>query len=70
MKKSIQKVASGLRRDEGVKWFPELSDKGREIIDFHCSFPLLYPKLSLKLGHHFRISQTVIFSVDITFLFA
>ncbi|KAJ7375291.1 Orexin receptor type 2 [Desmophyllum pertusum] len=28
VKKRIQKVASGLKRDEGKTWFPELSDKG------------------------------------------
>lgn len=28
MTKAIKKVASGPQRDEGTKWFHELSDKG------------------------------------------
>ena len=31
--KAIKKVASGPQRDEGSKWFFELSDKGVSIIE-------------------------------------
>ena len=37
--KAMKKVASGPQRDEGTKWFSELSDKGLSITIFLCPFP-------------------------------
>ena len=37
--KAMKKVASGPQRDEGTKWFSELSDKGLSITISLCPFP-------------------------------
>ena len=31
MARDMKKVCSGTRRDEGIKWFTQLSDKGKEM---------------------------------------
>ena len=28
----MKKICSGARRDEGIKWFTELSDKGTDVV--------------------------------------
>ena len=30
MARDMKKICSGTRRDEGIKWFTQLSDKGKE----------------------------------------
>ena len=31
MARDMKKICSGTRRDEGIKWFTQLSDKGKEM---------------------------------------
>lgn len=61
--KAIKKVASGPQRDEGTKWFHELSDKGLPLVYLILLIPI--PKCWPKINnlHLSRFIWTVEFTL-------